>query len=221
MNHPRDGRQLQTSPASIIARRYARIGRQPSTKWRRTSFAGTVRRWRISNRGSHGWISTSARQIARTSMSPLSWPLMHWAREKPRRRTVRTAAQASSAISRRRVSSQSSEPSGPPPGRSHRTPSPLTRTTPASAVTQIPVEPRGLPLGGESGTCHVIIHSWPSVYWRTSSPSPSGRSDAHRSAFYARLSEQKPARPPAYPQGSGVVNRRGRPCLQPGVSSSE
>src|SRR5262249_33474923 len=81
----------------------------------------------------------------------------------------------SSAISRRRVCSQDSSPSGRPPGQPHRSQSLLISMTPSPPTTHNPFAPCGVPTGTESGGCHAVSQSPPLDQTANSSPSPATR----------------------------------------------
>lgn len=87
----------------------------------------------------------------RTSTRPSSGPVRQTLRQNPRSRASRTMEHVSSKISRRRVCSQDSSPTGQPPGHPHRSPSLLISTTRSSAVTQKAFAPWGLPKGTAVG----------------------------------------------------------------------
>jgi hypothetical protein len=128
--------RLYARAASTSPRRYR--GSKPSSIQRClvSCVAGTTRRYLTSNRGSQGNSSTVANHTDRTSARCCSEPVRQTPRQKPSNRASRTTAHASSKTSRRRVSSHDSSPSGRPPGQPHRSPSPLMRMTPRSAVRQ-------------------------------------------------------------------------------------
>ena len=119
-----------------------------------------TRRCVVSYCGCHGSSSTSARHIERTSTRPRSCPATQMLLAKPSRRAPVTRAHASSATSRRSVSSNDSSPSGRPPGRPQATPSALTSTMSPAGVRHTPEEPWFFPSGGSGCRCQETSQSW-------------------------------------------------------------